>query len=92
MPNGNPLYTFTLRLTDSTLVKKVKKVDYYFNHPSFNPKLKSSIDKYNNYSLSYRGWGCMEMINIYLHYEDNNKIDTIFFPMCDKTKIELPTQ
>ena len=89
MPNGDPLYLFTLQIADSSLLDKLKKVEYYFDHPSYNPKIKASTQKEKNFGISYRGWGCMNTVPVYLHYLSDNKVDTIFFPMCDKAKIEL---
>ena len=92
MQNGDPLYVFTLRLKDTILADQLSKVDYYFNHPTFDPKIKSSTDRTGNFSISYQGWGCLQVIDVYLHYRNKSQVDTIRFPMCDKTKFILPKQ
>lgn len=90
---AQPQYKFTFRLTDTSLVNKLIKVEYFFNHPSFAPnKLKSSADVLTNFSIFYLGWGCLSNVPVYLHYKNSTVVDTINFPMCDKTKIELQGQ
>lgn len=89
MPNGDPLFLFTLRVADSALLDQLEKVEYYFDHPSYNPKLKVSTQKETGFSIKYKGWGCMSIVPVYLHYVSDDKIDTVLFPMCDKAKIEL---
>jgi hypothetical protein len=91
MPNGEPLYLFTLRICDSTLFPDLKKVGYYFDHPSYNPRLKISTTQSNHFAVSYKGWGCMNTVPVYLYHEDAS-IDTILFNMCEKTKIVLDKQ
>lgn len=91
MPNGDPMYQFTLRICDSTLVPELKKVGYYFDHPSYNPKLKISTTKSNHFAVSYKGWGCMNTVPVYLYHLDAS-VDTIVFNMCEKTKIVLDKQ
>ena len=85
-PDGISLYAYTLRLTDSNLVKKIKSVDYYPDKPSYSPKLASSANAQNNFSYSFREWTCFDTVSIYLHYKDSNKVDSIQFPMCEKMK------
>ena len=92
MANGDPLYEFSLKIKDSLIVSKLKCVDYFFDHSSFNPRLKTSNDAKNNFKLTYKGWGCLDTVQVYLHYKESPKTDTIIFRMCDKTKIELKPQ
>ena len=88
-----PQYKFAFRLTDTSLVRKLIKVEYFFNHPSFAPNnLKSSTDVSTNFSVFYFGWGCLSNVPVYLHYKNSTVVDTINFPMCDKIKIVLPGQ
>jgi len=89
LPDGKSAYLFTLKIKDPILATKLTSVDYFFDHPSFNPKLKTSRDSKHNFKLSYEGWGCLEKIYVYLHYKSSPRTDTIIFPMCDKTQIEL---
>jgi hypothetical protein len=92
MSNGNPIYRFTIRISDSLLIPKLSSVGYYFSDASFDPKLKTSSNPSNNFSISYNGWGCMTKVPVYLNYRNGNKTDTIIFPMCEKTKIVLSSQ
>ena len=85
-----PQYKFTIRIKESSLISQLVKVDYYFDDITYHPKLKTSTNSKNNFSISInKSWGCMEIVPVYLHYK-NNSLDTILFPMCDKAKIVLP--
>jgi hypothetical protein len=92
MDNGDAIYLFTLKIADSLLVPQLSRVDYFFDHPSYKPKLKTTSDSSNNFSISYRGWGCISKVPVYLHYKKTLTVDTIVFPMCDKTKVVLANQ
>lgn len=87
-----PQYTFTFRLTDTTSFDEIDKVDYFFNHPTFTNKLVSSTNPSDSFSVSYIGWGCLSTIEIFLHHKTSRQTDTLHFPMCDKTRIELIAQ
>jgi hypothetical protein len=88
--NGLPLYEFTLRITDTSIISSLKKVDYYFADDSYHPKLKSSDNPLKFFGIKIpNSWGCMPTVPIYLHFKDNS-IDTILFPMCNKAKLKLP--
>jgi len=92
MPNGLAKYDITFSLTDSLLVSKLKSVGYYFNSPLFKPQLKTSIDSLNSFKKSYVGYGCIDTVRVYLHYKNLAKTATLFVPMCEKSRIELPIQ
>jgi hypothetical protein len=92
MPNGDLLYNFTIRISDPELISRLKRVEYFFDYPDFDPKLKSSDNSERNFSVSYRGWGCLGEVPVYLHYKENEKTDTVIFPMCEKTIIKLKSQ
>ena len=83
---------FTLKIKNLQIVAKLKSVDYFFHHSSFHPQIKTSTDYQNNFKLTYKGWGCLDTISVYLHYKVGARTDTIRFPMCKKTKFELKRQ
>jgi hypothetical protein len=87
--NGLPLYDLTMRISDTSIVSALKKVEYYFADNTYNPKLKSSDDSSGFFSIHItNSWGCMTTVPVYLHYK-NNTIDTIRFPMCEKIRLRL---
>lgn len=88
--DGLPKYNFTFKIKDTSLLSRLSSVDYYFDDITYNPKLKTSFNPKNNFSIKISNcWGCMNIVPVYLHYKDHN-IDTVFFRMCDKAKIVLP--
>jgi hypothetical protein len=88
--NGLPKYNFTIRIKDSSIISSLNSVDYYFNDDTYNPKLKTSINSQNKFSIVIpNSWGCMPIVPVYLHYKNSTR-DTILFPMCDKAKLDLP--
>jgi hypothetical protein len=87
---GLQKYNFTFRIKDRSLISELIRVDYYFNDVTYHPKLKTSVNSQNNFSISIpNSWGCMNIVPVYLHYKDN-RVDTVLFSMCDKAKIILP--
>lgn len=87
---GLPKYNFTFRIKDSSLVSQLDSVDYYFADDSYNPKLKRSTSAKTNFRIYVPdSWGCMPILPVYFHYKQGN-IDTIYFPMCEKSKIIIP--
>jgi hypothetical protein len=87
--DGLPKYNFTIKIKDTSLISKLSSVDYYFDDITYNPKLKTSTNPKNNFSIKiFNSWGCMNIVPVYLYYKDHN-IDTVLFQMCDKAKIIL---
>jgi hypothetical protein len=88
--DGLPKYNFTIKIKDTSLLSRLSSVDYYFNDITYSPKLKTSNNPGNLFSIKIpNSWGCMPIVPVYLHYKDRN-IDTILFRMCDKARIILP--
>ena len=77
-------YFICLEIDDS-VKGKITKVDYYLNHPTFQQKLYSSTNPNDSFKVSYKGWGCLETIEIFIHSE--SKIDTLLFAMCDNLQL-----
>ena len=78
-------YYLCLQIDDS-IKGKIIKVDYYLNHPTFQQKLYTSTNPNDSFKVSYKGWGCLETIEIFIHSE--NKIDTLLFAMCDNLQLK----
>ena len=88
-PDGIPLYNLTMRISDTSIVSDLKKVEYYFDDDTYSPKLKVSNDSSNFFRIRITSsWGCLPRVPVYLYYK-NDRVDTIIFPMCDKIKIQL---
>lgn len=88
--SGLPKYNFTMRISDSSITTLLERVDYYFDHYTYTPKLKSSDSAITNFRVQItNSWGCMNIVPVYLHYK-THQIDTIFFRMCDKLRLDLP--
>lgn len=87
---GLPMYNFIMRISKPSISEKLSKVEYLFDHYTYNPKLKPSKNSKTNFSVEIRNsWGCLNIVTIFLYFK-NNQVDTIAFPMCDKAKINLP--
>ncbi len=85
-----PQYKFMFTVNDTVLVNKLDKVEYFFNHSSFDPnRFRRSQDASTNFRAYYLGWGCLNVVRVYLHYKNTSNVDTIYFRMCDKTKFEI---
>jgi hypothetical protein len=61
---------------------EVLKVQYYFDNPTFVPKLWDSYDSKNGFQLKYTGWGCIDTVQVTLVSRDG-KTDSLPFKMCD---------
>jgi hypothetical protein len=61
-------------------VPSVVKVEYYFDHSSFVPKLMPSFDSNNGFSLWYQGYGCVPATAT-LVARDNTR-HAVPFDMC----------
>lgn len=79
---GNERYNFSLWVDiPEALKSSVRKVSYYFNHPSFSQKLYEITDSSEGYRFTYSGWGCLVTVKITVYLENRN-IEIEFY-MCD---------
>jgi hypothetical protein len=79
---GKERYNFSLWVDiPEALRPSVKRVSYYFNHPSFSQKLYQVTDASTGYRFTYSGWGCLANVKITVHLE-NRDIEIEFY-MCD---------
>ena len=76
---GRQIYDFSVWLQIPVLVKdKITKVEYFFDHPSMLKKMRESMEGSNGYSVSYRGWGCLNPIDIRIHLNDSEIYELVF--------------
>jgi len=61
---------------------EVAKVQYYFDNPTFVPKLWDSFDAKNGFQLKYTGWGCIDEVRVTLVARDGS-LHNIPFKMCE---------
>ena len=88
MPNVSPEYIYSLFLNVvDTLKNKILKVDYYLNDPTFKQKHYISENPLDSFKISYRGWGCLDNVSIFISKNDNTN-DTLYFRMCDNLKLK----
>lgn len=79
---GKDQYNFSLRVDIPEALKpSVKKVSYYFSHPSFSQKLYEVNNPSGGYRFTYSGWGCLVTVKITVFLENRN-IEIEFY-MCD---------
>jgi hypothetical protein len=84
---GKNLYLFRLWIQISGEMKKdAKKVEYYFNHPTFVRKNVVSENPANNFEISYTGWGCLSSVGISVSWNSGAPPSKIDFNMCDALK------
>jgi len=89
--SGLPKYNFVISIKKGPVIAQLESVGYFFNDASYRPMLKLSDDPKSNFSIRIpNSWGCMPVVPVYLHYKDKTT-DTIIFPMCEKSKIALPS-
>lgn len=61
---------------------EVERVSYYFAHPSFASKVKSSSDAAENYEVGYRGWGALREVIITIEGRDG-RVAKLAFDMAE---------
>lgn len=82
-PKGRQIYDFTLWITTSQFtLNKIEKVTYVFKHKSVILKNKEAFNKSNGFLVSYRGWGCIPVVQITVKYI-NGEEEVLYFNMCD---------
>jgi hypothetical protein len=62
-------------------VPEVVQVQYFFNHPTFVPKNKTSFDSSNGFSIEQACWGCLDNVEVTLIGRDAKR-HKLGFPMC----------
>ena len=85
-PKKRQIYDFTVWITSSKhTLNKIKKVTYQFGEKSFILKNRESIDSSNGFLVSYRGWGCLSVVKIFIQYDDD-ETEIQYFNMCNEIK------
>jgi hypothetical protein len=89
---GHTMYNFSLQIDNSILVKKLNRVDYFFDNSQFHPKLKTSTDSSHKFNLTYSGWGTVKTLKVFLHHKNSSLVDTVLFDLADNVHINLAPQ
>ena len=80
---GSTYFDFSLWLKmPDGLKKKIEKVEYYFDHPTFQIKRKTSNNPSNAYAVSYIAYACITEVTITIWLEDGRK-RAIEFDLCE---------
>jgi hypothetical protein len=88
MPKESPEFVYYLCLSVADSLKsQIIRVSYYLNDPTFRQKLYTSENRLDSFKISYRGWGCLDNVPIYIEKDDNSK-DTVYFRMCDNLQLK----
>jgi hypothetical protein len=61
---------------------EVLKVEYFFNHPTFQPKTKTSFDAASGFAINYLGWGCIHEVKVTLITRNESRTELPAFDMC----------
>ena len=67
--------------TSESLLEKIEKVVYHFNHPTFPVKEQESVNKADRFSVGYKGWGCLANMEVEIHLADKT-VQKMNFNMC----------
>ena len=62
--------------------KKIKRVTYVLNHPTFTQKEYVSTKVPEGFPISYQGWGCLNTVTIRIERQGGGS--QIIFRMCDE--------
>ena len=69
--NSGPLYDFKLYVSGSDeVLNDMEKVTYIFDHPTFMQKTQTATDRIQQFSIGYRGWGCLREVGITVKFKD----------------------
>ena len=79
-------YFLCLVVVDS-LKSKIKEVNYFMDHPTFRQKRYTSTTAADSFKVSYKGWGCLSKVDIYVK-KFNIDSDTLVFQMCEKLQLK----
>ena len=80
---GRPIYDFTLWVdVPTTLKERIQRVTYTFNNPTFKDKVQESTEPSDGFAVSYRGWGCLNLVTINVFFKDGPSQERPF-NMCE---------
>ena len=81
--DGSSYFDFSLWLkVPDGLKKKIDKVEYYFDHPTFQLKTKTSNNPSNAFAVSYIAYACITEVKITISLKDGRK-RVIDFNLCE---------
>ncbi len=76
------IYDFTLWIDlPYSRRQEIQSVEYKFEHSTYFDKLKTGREPSNGFSVSYRGWGCLNVVGLTALLENGDKVQTSF-DMC----------
>lgn len=76
------IYDFTLWIDlPYSRRQEIQSVEYKFEHPTYIDKVRTGREPSNGFSVSYRGWGCLNAVELTVLLENGDKVQTIF-DMC----------
>lgn len=74
LPGSETHYDFALWLEVPPQRRdEIRKVEYFFNHPTFVEKTRESTDRSDGFRVGYRGYGALDRVIITLHLTDGTK-------------------
>lgn len=81
---GNlPLYDIRFSVSvPPDRIGEVLKVEYFFDHPSFSPKVKTSLDASSGFAIKYYGWGCLDRVTVALVGQRGDRHELPALDMC----------
>ncbi len=80
--SNGPAYDFYIYINaPKATLENIKKVNYLFDHPTFNEKHWESSGPETNFMTKYYGWGCLTKVSARLEMKNGSTQD-IEFNMC----------
>jgi len=80
--DGKPIYNFIIYVNAAPdVLKKIHKVVYTFDHPTFIDKKKVAERAKSHFQTGYTGWGCLTQVGVEIELEGGNKTH-LDFDMC----------
>lgn len=80
-----PLYQFRLSVEGSPeTLSRIARVKYQFNHPTILHPIQESSDRASNFSVGYKGWGCLRSVIVTFTLKDSAQAPPppVAFDMC----------
>jgi hypothetical protein len=86
---GRQNYKFKLWLDMPKIRQKdISEVRYFFNHPTFHPKVKKWGDrrfggKVPDFAIKYQGFSCLQNVQVWITHKNSGAVDTLNLSMCN---------
>jgi hypothetical protein len=80
--HGDPNHNFSLSLdVPSEYKDEIQRVEYYFDHPTFQQQTYTSSNPSTNFKITYFGWGCLYQVDATIILKGGRHV-RIPFDMC----------